>query len=90
MSVNAVAAMRSRPSGTSWISGYPRQAERGDLHPLSNATVKSRGKPPGAGRSVGRPRGPLQVTADVVILPAESLVLEIYAKGVFAPGGYSE
>jgi hypothetical protein len=85
-----VAAMRSRPSGTGRRSGYPRQADRGDLRPLSDATVKPRGKPPGAGRSVGRPRDPLQATADVVILPAESLMLEIYAKGVFAPGGYSE
>jgi len=66
LSVDAVAAMRSRPSGTSWRSGYPRQADRGDLRPLSDATVKSRGKPPGAGRSVDRPRGPLQETADVV------------------------
>jgi len=90
LSVDAVAAMRSRPSGTSWRSGYPRQADRGDLRPLSDATVKSWSKPPGAGRSVGRPRDPLQETADVVILPAESLMLEIYTKGVFAPGGYSE
>jgi hypothetical protein len=90
LSVDAVAAMRSRPSGTSWRSGHPRQADRGDLHPLSDATVKPRGKPPGAGRSVGRPRGPLRETADVVTLPAESLMLEIYAKGVLAPGGYSE
>jgi len=52
--VDAVAAMRSRLSATSWRSGYPRQADRGDLRPLSDATVKSRGKPPGAGRSVGR------------------------------------
>ncbi|MCC6036507.1 MAG: hypothetical protein LM559_05585 [Pyrobaculum sp.] len=52
--------------------------------------MKPRGKPPGAGHSVGRPRGLLQETADVVILPAESLMLEIYAKGVFAPGCYSE
>jgi len=82
--------MRSQPSGTSWRTGYPRQADRGYLRPLSDATVKSRGKPPGAGRSVGQPRGPLQETAEVVNLPAGSLMLEIYAKGVFAPGGYSE
>jgi hypothetical protein len=85
-----MAAMRSQPSDTSWRSGYPRQADRGDLLPLSDATVKSRGKPPGAGRSVGPPRGPLQETADVVTLLVEPLMLEIYAKGVFAPGGYSE
>jgi hypothetical protein len=81
--------MRSRPSGTGRRSGYPRQADRGDLRPLSDATVKPRGKPPGAGRSVGRPRDSLQETAEVVIPPA-SLMLEIYAKGVFAPGNYSE
>jgi len=87
--VDAVAAMRSRLSATSWRSGYPRQADRGDLRPLSDAIVKSRGKPPGAGRSVGRLRDPLQGTADVVT-PAESLMLEIYTNGVFTPGGYSE
>jgi hypothetical protein len=77
--------MRSRPSGTGRRSGYTRQADRGDLRPLSDATVRPRGKPPGAGRRAGRPRGPLQVTADVVILHAESLMLEIYT-GRLRPG----
>ena len=37
-----------------------------------------------------RPTNRLQKAADVVILPAESLMFEIYAKGVFVWGGYSE
>jgi len=85
LSVDAVAAMRSRPSGTSWRSGYPRQADRGDLLPLSDATVKSRGKPPSTGRSVGRPRDPLQETADVVTPRGVPHVGDI-CKGRLRPG----